>query len=189
MGDERISGNAELSGKVVIVTGGASGIGKAISIALVRLGVKLVIVDIDQAGIDSLLRELESCGQPPEEQEWDIMIGASADWFCHTGASFLYFFVEESERRWAEVDPTYDEMWKDMVRTVDPEAQEAKILEMVQYHYDHAYALLVYSPLMLYAVNKAVDFVPQKCQFLTLKETSVTDNHWSVREEAEEEVE
>jgi hypothetical protein len=30
-------------------------------------------------------------------------------------------------------------------------------------------------------VNKEVDFVPQKFMFLRLKETAVTDNHWSVR--------
>jgi hypothetical protein len=38
-------------------------------------------------------------------------------------------------------------------------------------------------------VNKEVNLVPQKSQFLRLKETSVTGNDWSVREEAEVEVE
>jgi hypothetical protein len=33
---------------------------------------------------------------------------------------------------------------------------------------------------MLYAVNKEVNFVPQKFGFLRLKETSVTDRHWSI---------
>jgi hypothetical protein len=41
--------------------------------------------------------------------------------------------------------------------------------------------LFIYSPLSLYAVNKEVDFVPQKSVFLRLKETSVTDKHWSIR--------
>jgi hypothetical protein len=36
---------------------------------------------------------------------------------------------------------------------------------------------------LLYAVNKEVDFVPQKFGYLRLKETAVTDNHWSVRAE------
>jgi hypothetical protein len=60
---------------------------------------------------------------------------------------------------------------------------------MVRYVYDRAYQIFIYSPLTLYAVNKEVNFVPQKGYFLRLKETSVTDNHWSVREEAEEETE
>jgi len=36
---------------------------------------------------------------------------------------------------------------------------------------------------MILAVNKEVNFVPQKRRQLRLKETSVTDNHWSVRAE------
>ena len=54
---------------------------------------------------------------------------------------------------------------------------------MVQYFYDRAYAIFIYTPLTLYAVNKEVNFVPFKSGFLNLKETSVTENHWSVRGE------
>ena len=60
---------------------------------------------------------------------------------------------------------------------------EEKIRELAHYVYERAYLLFIYSPLMLYAVNKAVDFVPQGYPHLALKETSVTDKHWSVREE------
>lgn len=52
---------------------------------------------------------------------------------------------------------------------------------MVRYLYKRGYALSIYSPRALYAVNKEVNFFPQKFQYLRLKETSVTDNHWSVR--------
>jgi hypothetical protein len=52
---------------------------------------------------------------------------------------------------------------------------------MEKYLYDRAHALFIYSPLTLYAVNKEVNLVPFKDGFLNLKETSVTDNHWSVR--------
>jgi ABC-type transport system substrate-binding protein len=51
--------------------------------------------------------------------------------------------------------------------------------------FDRAYAVFIYSPLNLYAVNKEVNFVPQKSLALRLKETSVTDNHWSVRARGE----
>ena len=54
---------------------------------------------------------------------------------------------------------------------------------MVQYIYDRAYHLFIYSPLTLYAVNKEVNYVPYKETHLPLKETSVTDKHWSVRGE------
>jgi len=122
--------------------------------------------------------------KPPEEQDWDIAIWTSRDIFGNTGATFLsYGFIEESDYRWIEYDPVYEEMWKEMARTVDTEAQEVKIRQMVQYLYDRAHAVFIYSPLTLYAVNKEVNFVPQKFHFLRLKETSVTDNHWSVRGE------
>jgi ABC-type transport system substrate-binding protein len=72
-------------------------------------------------------------------------------------------------------------MWKDMARTVDEAAQDEKMRKMERYLYDRAYAVYIYSPLNLYAVNKEVNFVPQKFLYLRLKETSMTDNHWSVR--------
>jgi hypothetical protein len=55
---------------------------------------------------------------------------------------------------------------------------------MVEHVHDHAYFLFVYSPLSLFAVNKEVDFVPQRFEMMRLKETSVTDNHWSVRSQS-----
>jgi hypothetical protein len=68
-----------------------------------------------------------------------------------------------------------------MARTVNPKEQEKKIREMVRYLYDEASSLFIYSPLILYAVNREVNFVPQKFGYLRLKETSVTERHWSVR--------
>jgi peptide/nickel transport system substrate-binding protein len=121
--------------------------------------------------------------KPPEEQEWDISIDFSQDWYGHTGVSLLVWVINESNFRWIEYDPVYEEMWKLMARTVDPEAQEEKIQEMAEYLRDHVYDVIVYSPLILYAVNKEVNLVPQKFGLLRLKETSVTDNHWSVKGE------
>jgi peptide/nickel transport system substrate-binding protein len=121
---------------------------------------------------------------PPKEQDWDMAITSEHDWYGHTGASFLALsFLEESDFRWIEYDPFYEDMWKEMARTVNTEVQEEKIRQMVQYVYDRAYLLFIYSPLMLYAVNKEVNFLPQKSQVLRLKETSVTDKHWSIRGE------
>ena len=120
--------------------------------------------------------------EPPEEQEWDITIMYLADWFGHTGASFLgYNFIEESNYRWIEYDTEYEQMWKEMAMTVKPWAQEDKMRQMVQYVFDKAYNMVLYSPLSLYAMNKEVNFVPHKSSILRLKEASLTENHWSVR--------
>ena len=72
-------------------------------------------------------------------------------------------------------------MWRELKSTLDHESQERQIRYMVQYLHDQAYALNVYTPVTLYAVNKEVNFVPHKNTFLNLRETSVTENHWSVR--------
>jgi ABC-type transport system substrate-binding protein len=99
------------------------------------------------------------------------------DYYGHSGASHLmYLFLDSSK-----YVLIYEEMWKDMAGTVDDAAQEEKMRQMEKYVYDHAYVVFTYSPLNLYAVNKEVNFVPQKSLHLRLKETSVTDNHWSVR--------
>jgi peptide/nickel transport system substrate-binding protein len=123
---------------------------------------------------------------PPEEQDWDLSILFIGDWYVHAGATvFSWYFTEKSELRWIEFDPVFEEMWEDMAKTVKTELQEEKVRQMVQYAYDRAHCLFIYSPILLYAANKEVQFVPQKCHVLLFKETSVTDNHWSLREENE----
>ena len=69
-----------------------------------------------------------------------------------------------------------------MTKTVDRDAQEEVIREMAQYLFERVYRWYVYSPVTLYAVNKEVNFVPQTLGYLRLKETSVTDRHWSLRD-------
>ena len=119
---------------------------------------------------------------PPEEQDWDIALWNTVDYFGNTGTTFFTWgSLEESDMRWIEYDPVYEEKWKDMARTVDSESQEKKIQLLAQYLYEGAHILFIYSPISLYAVNKDVNFVPYKCWELLFKETSVTDRHWSVR--------
>lgn len=72
-----------------------------------------------------------------------------------------------------------------MAATLDEAAQDEKMRQLEKHVYDRAYAIFIYSSLNLYAVNKTVNFVPQKSTDLRLKETSVEDNPWSVRSSAE----
>jgi len=125
--------------------------------------------------------------KPPEEQDWDVSLLGPSDWSGHTASSHLVWATEQGDWRWNEYDPVYEEMWKDMARTVDPEAQEEKVRQMAKYFYDRAIFAFIYSPLTLYAANKEVNFVPQEFGMLRLKETSVTDSHWSLRAEVEPE--
>lgn len=49
-----------LSGKVALVTGAASGIGRATAVALSRHGVSVVVVDLDAAGVEAVVDEIRS---------------------------------------------------------------------------------------------------------------------------------
>ena len=64
---------------------------------------------------------------------------------------------------------------------MDREKQRALIQQMERHTRDQAYFLFLYNPVGLYAVNKNVAFVPYVSTALVLAETSVTDQHWSVR--------
>lgn len=51
-----------MPGRVVVVSGGAGGIGRAVSRAFAALGDRLVVADLDQAKLDKLAAELRSTG-------------------------------------------------------------------------------------------------------------------------------
>lgn len=48
----------KLEGKIALVTGAGSGIGKATAHALARKGARLVVVDVDEARVDAMQRDL-----------------------------------------------------------------------------------------------------------------------------------
>ncbi len=51
-----------LSGKVVIVTGGAAGIGRATALAFAREGARLAVWDVSEEGSEELLRQIADAG-------------------------------------------------------------------------------------------------------------------------------
>lgn len=63
----------EYNDKVVVVTGAASGIGKACAIAFAQEGAKVVALDLDAAGVEALARDLRSEGCSVTPCPADIM--------------------------------------------------------------------------------------------------------------------
>ena len=57
-----MSNITDLSGKVAVVTGGASGIGRGIASRLIAQGMKVVIADVEQAALDRTAAELGVTG-------------------------------------------------------------------------------------------------------------------------------
>ncbi len=60
--DEEVSSLELLRGKVAIVTGGASGIGRAACLLYAREGAKVVVSDVDDAGGQAAVRAVEAAG-------------------------------------------------------------------------------------------------------------------------------
>jgi ABC-type transport system substrate-binding protein len=92
----------------------------------------------------------------------------------HNGAVF--------DAEWGIADGTLRQLHDAVLRTVDRKQQQALIRQMERHTHDQAYFLFLYNPIQLYAVNKAVAFVPY-VTMLNLAETSVTEQHWSVRKQ------
>ncbi|PPA77410.1 3-hydroxybutyrate dehydrogenase [Achromobacter spanius] len=53
---------SQLNGKVAVVTGAASGIGKEIALTLARAGATIAIADLNQAGADAVAKEIDQAG-------------------------------------------------------------------------------------------------------------------------------
>lgn len=63
----------ELRGKKVLITGGASGIGKALALRFAAEGSELVLVDIDEDGLDKAACEIASMGGKCSTYRTDTM--------------------------------------------------------------------------------------------------------------------
>jgi peptide/nickel transport system substrate-binding protein len=127
--------------------------------------------------------DLSHLDQPAEQQQWDIALRSFFDrpnfpvlWFYHN-------FAVDGPNDWVIEKPELRQLYAQVLGSVDREQQQALIRQMERHSRDQAYFLFLYNPIGLYAVNKAVQFVPYVSPLLNLIETSVTEEHWSVRKQ------
>lgn len=69
----------DFSGQVALVTGAASGLGRALSEALALRGARLVASDIDEAGLDALAADLTAAGAEVVTEVADVSSEATAE--------------------------------------------------------------------------------------------------------------
>jgi peptide/nickel transport system substrate-binding protein len=126
---------------------------------------------------------LPDLDQPAEHQAWDIALTAWRDTANSPAIHPYHVFALDGPHDWVLEEPELQRLYAQVLRTVDREHQQALIRQMERHTRDQAYFLFLYNSIKLYAVNKAVDFVPYKSTTLSLAETSVTEQHWSVRKQ------
>src|SRR5207302_8190680 len=84
----------ELTGKVAVVTGGASGIGRAMCLAFARHGAAAVVVaDIDGDGAKAVAANVESLGAKSLSVDVDV-----------SDARSVSVLVEETEKAFGPID-------------------------------------------------------------------------------------
>src|SRR5690348_13844669 len=66
-----------LQGKVAVVTGGASGIGRAIALRLARDGADVAVLDLNAAGAQRTAAEVAALGRRSVDCETDVAATAS----------------------------------------------------------------------------------------------------------------
>jgi peptide/nickel transport system substrate-binding protein len=148
---------------------------------LEQAGLTVDLQMLDQAAFNqqTLLSALE---RPPEHQGWDIALTAWLDVFNFPPLQVYHFFALDGPYDWVSEQPELRQLSERVVRTADRVQQQALIRQMERHTHNQAYFLFLYNPIQLYAVNKAVQFVPY-VNMLNLAETSVTAEHWSVRKQ------
>jgi ABC-type transport system substrate-binding protein len=119
--------------------------------------------------------------QPADQQAWDIALTLYNDPVNFPAIEPYHVFALGGRSDWVLEAPELQRLYAQVLRTVDREHQEVLIRQMERHTHDQAYFLFLYNPIKLYAVNKAVEFVPYTNTILNLSETSVTEQHWSVR--------
>ena len=146
----------------------------------VGLTVELYILDAGAYNQKIFLSHLD---QPAEQQSWDIALNMYSDELNFSIYTRYHYFALDGYNDWVTEEPELRQLYEQTLRSPGREQQRALLQQMERHTSEHAYFLFLYNPIQLYAVNKAVEFVPHVTTRPNLAETSVTDQHWSVRKQ------
>jgi peptide/nickel transport system substrate-binding protein len=119
--------------------------------------------------------------RPRAWPDWDIALVTTATNAAPTLTHLYEQYALGGSIDWVAEQPELRRLYDQLLRTVDHNQQQVLIRQMEEHTRDQAYFLFLYNAIQLYAVNKAVEFVPHPSGGFSLAETTVTDQHWSVR--------
>src|SRR5262249_6429646 len=147
-------------------------------IAPEELEVQATVVSkmLEQAGFTVALQTLDAVtytrktrlpvlDQPPEQQPWDIALTTRFDNINFPAFELYQPYALDGSTDWVNEEPELRQLYEEVLRTVDRERQQEVIRRMERHAHDQAYFLFLYNPIQLYAVNKAVEFVPYVTRF------------------------
>ena len=98
----------KLTGKVAIVTGAASGIGRASAIAFGREGAKVVVADLSRSGAEETARWI--CSDGSEAFPIEVDVSSEAD---------VHRMVEDTAARWGRIDILFNNAAVLLVKPVE----------------------------------------------------------------------
>jgi peptide/nickel transport system substrate-binding protein len=153
-----------------------------VSKMLEQIGLRVTLELLDAVAYNRKT-DLRYLDQPAERQPWDIALVSRGDRLNFPVFQLYHFYALEGTWDWLLEEPALRQLEAQVLGTVDQEHQQALIRQMERHTAEYAYFLFLYKPFQLYAVNKAVQFVPYVSGFLNLTETRVTEEHWSVRKQ------
>ncbi len=91
-------------------------------------------------------------------------------------------FALDGHSDWVIEHPTLRDLYKRLIPTTEQEQQRTLIHQMERHTRDQAYLLFLYNLIQLYAANKHVTFDPHPSGNWLLSTTSLTGEHWSMRQ-------
>jgi peptide/nickel transport system substrate-binding protein len=124
---------------------------------------------------------LSHLDQPAEKQSWDIALTASYQANSSPLLDLYQWYAIDGPDDWVAERPELRRLYEQALATVDPGKQEDLLRQMERHTHEQAYLLFLYKPVLLYAVNRAVQLVPYATSWTRLADTSLTDQHWSLR--------
>jgi len=154
-----------------------------VSKMLEQIGLRVTLELLDAVAYTQKT-DLRSLDRPAEGQLWDIALVSRGDRLNFPVFQLYNFYALDGWVDWLLEEPALRQLNAQVLGAVDQEHQQALIRQMERHTAEYAYFLFLYNPIQLYAVNKGVQFVPYISGMLNLTETSVTEQHWSVRQTA-----
>src|SRR5262249_11679622 len=155
----------------------------SLSMMLEQAGLTVDLQLLDAATFHPTTNVLDADSRP-EQQAWHTALWSFLDYLNFPVVLLYHYFALDGPYDWVVEQPELRQLYEQALHAVDAEQQQRLIRQMERHTHEQAYFLFLYNPIQLYAVNKAVEFVPHVTTLLSLAETAVTDAHWSLQQAA-----